>query len=151
MKKYVVDLSKEEKERLKELTSKGTTTGARRLRRTHTLLLANEGMVDQGMARVLNGSVRRSWAAITPTRSDGREGYVGGSSQLPENTLSKTSLLNFTPKDHVFAGSSTACCGLLGDKEGRIVSDLGWCCEHHVGLPGARDREGASADVLFSR
>jgi predicted DNA-binding protein len=46
VKKYVVDLSKEEKERLEELTSKGTTTGARRLRRAHTLLLANEGMID---------------------------------------------------------------------------------------------------------
>ena len=58
MKKYVVDLSKEEKERLEELTSKGTTTtGARRLRRAHTLLLANEGMIDQEIARVLNSSV----------------------------------------------------------------------------------------------
>ncbi len=57
VKKYVVDLSKEEKERLEELTSKGTTTGARRLRRAHTLLLANEGMIDQEIARVLNSSV----------------------------------------------------------------------------------------------
>lgn len=57
MKKYVVDLSKEEKERLQELTSKGTTTGARRLRRAHTLLLANEGMIDQHIAQALNSSV----------------------------------------------------------------------------------------------
>jgi transposase len=57
VKKYVVDLSEEEKERLDELTSKGTTTGARRLRRAHTLLLANEGMVDKEIARVLNSSV----------------------------------------------------------------------------------------------
>lgn len=57
VKKYVVDLSKEEKERLQELTSKGTTTGARRLRRAHTLLLANEGMIDQHIAQALNSSV----------------------------------------------------------------------------------------------
>ena len=56
MKKYVVDLCKEEKERLDELTSKGTI-GARRLRRAHTLLLANEGMMDQEIARALNSSV----------------------------------------------------------------------------------------------
>jgi len=56
LKKYVVDLSKEEKERLKELTGKGTT-GARRLRRAHTLLLADEGMADKEIARVLNSSV----------------------------------------------------------------------------------------------
>jgi transposase len=56
VKKYVVDLCKEEKERLDELTSKGTI-GARRLRRAHTLLLANEGMMDQEIARALNSSV----------------------------------------------------------------------------------------------
>jgi|SRR5215208_1588150 len=57
MQKYVVDLSKEEKERLEELTTKGTTTGARRLRRAHILLPANEGMIDQQIARVLNSSL----------------------------------------------------------------------------------------------
>jgi putative transposase len=56
LKTYVVDLSEEEKERLKDLTGKGTT-GARRLRRAHTLLLAEEGMADKEIARVLNSSV----------------------------------------------------------------------------------------------
>ncbi len=56
MKKYVVDLSEEEKKQLRQLTAKGTT-GARRLRRAHALLLADEGMTDQEIARAPNGSV----------------------------------------------------------------------------------------------
>ncbi len=48
MKKYVVDLSKEEKERgwRGDLTAKGTSK-ARRLRRAHILLLADEGLLDR--------------------------------------------------------------------------------------------------------
>jgi transposase len=56
LKKYVVDLGEEEKEQLRRLTSKGTT-GARRLRRAHVLLLADEGRADEEIARALGASV----------------------------------------------------------------------------------------------
>jgi transposase len=55
-KKYVVDLSKEEKERLEELTSKGQSA-ARRIRRAQILLLADEGLKDKEIARVLSAAV----------------------------------------------------------------------------------------------
>src|SRR5215210_5189146 len=56
VKKYVVDLDKEEKERLKEITAKGTSK-ARRLRRAHILLLADEGLLDREIARAINSAV----------------------------------------------------------------------------------------------
>lgn len=56
MKKYVVDLGKEEKGRLEELTNKGTT-GARKLRRAQMLLSANEGCTDKEIAAVLGAAV----------------------------------------------------------------------------------------------
>jgi len=56
VKKYVVDLSKEEKERLEEVTAKGTSK-ARRLRRAHILLLADEGLLDREIARAINAAV----------------------------------------------------------------------------------------------
>ncbi len=56
MKKYVVDLSKEEKGRLEELTTKGTI-GARKLRRAQILLSANEGCTDKEIATVLGTAV----------------------------------------------------------------------------------------------
>ena len=56
MKKYVVDLDKEEKERLEEITAKGTSK-ARRLRRAHILLLADEGLLDREIARAINAAV----------------------------------------------------------------------------------------------
>jgi len=56
VKKYVVDLTKEEKERLKEITAKGTSK-ARRLRRAHILLLADEGLLDREIARAINSAV----------------------------------------------------------------------------------------------
>ncbi len=56
MKKYVVDLSKEEKGRLEELTTKGTI-GARKLRRAQILLSANEGCTDKEIAAVLGTAV----------------------------------------------------------------------------------------------
>ena len=46
MKKYVVDLSEEERERLEEITTKGESK-ARRLRRAHILLLTDEGAPRQ--------------------------------------------------------------------------------------------------------
>jgi transposase len=56
VKKYVVKLSEEEKERLEDLTSKGTN-GARRIRRAHILLLANEGLIDEEIARAMKAAV----------------------------------------------------------------------------------------------
>jgi transposase len=56
MKKYVVDLNEEEKEQLEELTTKGTS-GARKIRRAHILLLANEGLIDKEIARAMNAAV----------------------------------------------------------------------------------------------
>ncbi len=53
---YVVDLSKEEKEQLEELTSKGQSA-ARKIRRAHILLLANEGLRDKEVARALSAAV----------------------------------------------------------------------------------------------
>src|SRR5215211_7932336 len=44
MKKYVVDLSKEERKQLEAITTKGESK-ARRLRRAHILLLADEGLL----------------------------------------------------------------------------------------------------------
>jgi transposase len=56
MKRYVVDLSKEESEQLERLTSKGTI-GVRKLRRAQILLSANEGLTDKRIAQVIGASV----------------------------------------------------------------------------------------------
>jgi len=48
-KKYVVSLTDDEKRELTELTKKGKT-GARKLRRAHTLLLADDGKTDREIA-----------------------------------------------------------------------------------------------------
>jgi transposase len=53
---YVVDLSKEEKEQLEELTSKGRSA-ARKIKRAHILLLANQGLKDKEIARALDAAV----------------------------------------------------------------------------------------------
>ena len=50
MKKYVVDLNEQEKERLENLTTKGKS-GARKIRRARILLLADEGYIDEEIAR----------------------------------------------------------------------------------------------------
>jgi transposase len=55
-KKYVVNLSEEEKEQLEDLTQKGQSK-ARRIRRANILLLAHEGMKDAEIARALNAAV----------------------------------------------------------------------------------------------
>lgn len=55
-KKYVVNLSKEEKEQLEEPTGKGHSA-ARKLRRAHILLLADEGLKDVEIAKALNAAV----------------------------------------------------------------------------------------------
>ena len=49
---YVVDLSEEEKTDLKSLTKKGKTS-ARKLKRAHVLLLANQGETDKQIAKAL--------------------------------------------------------------------------------------------------
>ncbi len=56
MKKYVVDLNEQEKKRLEDLTTKGKS-GARKIRRAHILLLAEEGYIDEEIARVLGAAV----------------------------------------------------------------------------------------------
>jgi len=56
LKKYIVKLSEEEKKHLHALTHKGTY-GVRKLRRAQMLVLANEGLTDQEIARALDGSV----------------------------------------------------------------------------------------------
>lgn len=56
MKRYVVDLSDEEKEQLEQMTSRGST-GARKLRRAQILLSASEGLTDGEIAAVLGASV----------------------------------------------------------------------------------------------
>ena len=48
-KRYVVSLTDDEKRELTELTKKGKTV-ARKLRRAHTLLLADEGKTDREIA-----------------------------------------------------------------------------------------------------
>jgi len=56
MKKYVVDLDEQEKERLEDLTTKGKS-GARKIRRARILLLAEEGYIDEEIARALGAAV----------------------------------------------------------------------------------------------
>ena len=56
MKKYVVDLNEQEKERLEDLTTKGKS-GARKIRRARILLLAEEGYIDEEIARALGAAV----------------------------------------------------------------------------------------------
>ena len=53
---YVVDLSEEEKELLEAITTKGESK-ARRIRRAHILLLADEGLKDKQIARSLGAAV----------------------------------------------------------------------------------------------
>ena len=47
-KKYIIELTKEEREELLELTRKGKSS-ARKVKRAHILLLANEGKTDISM------------------------------------------------------------------------------------------------------
>jgi transposase len=57
MKKYVVDLNDQEKKLLEDLTTKGKSSGARKIRRARILLLAQEGYIDKEIARVLGAAV----------------------------------------------------------------------------------------------
>ena len=56
MKKYVVDLNEQEKERLEDLSTKGKS-GARKIRRARILLLAEEGYLDEEIARALGAAL----------------------------------------------------------------------------------------------
>ena len=56
MKKYVVDLTKVERAQLLDLTNKGKVS-ARKLKRAHILLLADEGRTDEAIAAALHVSV----------------------------------------------------------------------------------------------
>jgi transposase len=56
-KKYMVELDERERRRLREMIRKGHS-GARRLRRAHVLLLADEGHADAQIARSLHAGVR---------------------------------------------------------------------------------------------
>jgi len=56
VKKYVVDLTKVERAQLLDLTNKGKVS-ARKLKRAHILLLADEGRTDEAIAAALHVSV----------------------------------------------------------------------------------------------
>lgn len=56
VKKYVVDLKEAERKQLLDLTSKGKVS-ARKLKRAHILLLADEGRSDEAIASALHVSV----------------------------------------------------------------------------------------------
>lgn len=53
---YIVDLTTEEREQLLELTSKGKAS-ARKVKRAHILLLADEGKTDKAIAEVMHVGV----------------------------------------------------------------------------------------------
>jgi transposase len=55
-KRYIVDLSAEERTRLRELTTRGKIA-ARKMTRAQILLLADEGMVDTAISAALHVSV----------------------------------------------------------------------------------------------
>jgi transposase len=55
MKKYEVELTKEEQALLRKLVSKGKES-ARKIKRANVLLLANEGKKDQEICEILNTS-----------------------------------------------------------------------------------------------
>jgi DNA invertase Pin-like site-specific DNA recombinase len=94
-KKYVVNLSEEEKEQLEDLTQKGQSK-ARRIRRANILLLAHEGMKDAEIARALNAAVttvergcaNASWRRVLRWRSPRGPGPVAsvGSTDIRKPT-----------------------------------------------------------------
>ena len=76
-KRYVVRLTDEERRKLTDLTKRGKT-GARKLRRAHTLLLADEGKTDREIAENLHIGIS--------TAERTRRRFVGGG---PENALNE--------------------------------------------------------------
>ena len=76
-KRYVVRLTDEEKRELTDLTKRGKT-GARKVRRAHTLLLADEGKTDRETAESLHVGV----STVERTRKR----FVEGG---PENALNE--------------------------------------------------------------
>ena len=67
-KKFVVYLSKEERESLENIVNKGTAN-VRQIRRAHTLLLSNAGKTDEDIASLLHvttvtiAETRKHWCA----------------------------------------------------------------------------------------
>jgi len=76
-KKYVVNLTDNERKELRNLTGKGQT-GARRLKRSHILLLADKGKTDREIAESLHVCI--------PTVERTRKRFVEGG---PENALNE--------------------------------------------------------------
>ena len=76
-KRYVVRLTDEEKSELTDMTKRGKT-GARKVRRAHTLLLADEGRTDREIAENLH-------IGVSAVERTGRRFVEGG----PENALNE--------------------------------------------------------------
>src|SRR5215204_3687904 len=81
VKKYVVDLSDEERERLEAITTKGESK-ARRLRRAHILLLADEGLLDKEITRAINAAVTTAESRSNRFVEKGLEGALSERSAL---------------------------------------------------------------------
>jgi len=79
-KKYIVDLTKDEKEALVELTRKGKP-GARKIKRANILLLAHDGKTDLEIAALLQTSL--------PTVERTRQKFVVGGFDFSLNERSR--------------------------------------------------------------
>jgi transposase len=79
-KRYIVDLTDDEKEQLIELISKGRP-GARKIKRANMLLLADAGKTDREIATILQTSV--------PTVLRTRRKFVNGGPELALNERSR--------------------------------------------------------------
>jgi transposase len=79
-KRYIIDLTDDEKERLIELISKGRP-GARKIKRANMLLLADAGKTDREIGMILQTSV--------PTVLRTRQKFVNGGPELALNERSR--------------------------------------------------------------
>lgn len=77
-KRYIVDLSEEERTRLRDLTTRGTIA-ARKLKRAQILLLADEGAVDTAISAALHVSVTTVEHVRKRFVEEGLEGARGAS------------------------------------------------------------------------
>ena len=75
MKKYIVDLTAEERDELQRLLRSGKTA-ARKLTRAHILLKADDGLTDEEIADEIGTSV--------PTIERTRQALRRGKSRLPQ-------------------------------------------------------------------
>jgi len=99
-KRYVVRLTDEEKSELTDMTKRGKT-GARKVRRAHTLLLADEGRTDREIAENLHIGV----STVERTR---RRFVEGG----PENALNEPSEARHRTSSERQAGGDSDCRGV---------------------------------------